>query len=214
MLTSWILFHSFDSFIHLISFVLFIYTLGIDVISMLLQSYWIGTDVIVQVFCLYGTDVIVTKHFWPLLHRCYNFQFWGGKQNFVPNMWQVVFSHIPIEGRIIDSNVNGLLDGSGNAMSPLPMILKLSTDVLWPVVLSWSKIGDGAFKCSFYISSKVLADFPMYSSSHSVLPHLYQYIMLLCFLISSLSFGNISKLFKVFPPLKYAWTSYLLQMDL
>ena len=46
-------------------------------------------------------------------------------------MWQAVFAHIPIKGRVIDSDVNGLLDGSGNAMS-LPSydleILKLSTD--------------------------------------------------------------------------------------
>ena len=67
----------------------------------------------------------------------------------------------------------------------LPIILKFSTDVVWPVALLCSNIGDGAFKCSLYLSLKVLADSLMYSSSHSVLPHLYQYIMLLCFLISS-----------------------------
>ena len=61
----------------------------------------------------------------------------------------------------------------------LPIILKFSTDVVWPVVLLCPYIGDGAFKCSVYLSSKVLADSPMYSSSHSVLPHLYQYIILL-----------------------------------
>ena len=25
-----------------------------------------------------------------------DFEFWGGKQNFVPDMWQVVFSHISV----------------------------------------------------------------------------------------------------------------------
>ena len=49
--------------------------------------------------------------------------------------------------------------------------------------------------------SKVLADSQIYSSSHSVLPHLNQYLMLLCLVIASLSFGNINRLFKVFPPL-------------
>ena len=121
------------------------------------------------------------------------FQFWDGKQNFVPNMWQVVFAHIPVKGRVINADVNGLLNGSGHAMSPLPIILKFSTDVVWPVVLLCSYIGDGAFKCSLYLSSNVLPDSPMYSSLQSVLPHLYQYIMLLSFLISSLSFGHISK---------------------
>ena len=91
----------------------------------------------------------------------------------------------------------------------LPIFLKFSTDVVWPVALLCSNIGDGAFKCSLYLSSKVLDDSPMYSLSHSVLPHLYQYMMLLCFFIPSLSFGNISKSFRVFPPLKYAWTLYI-----
>ena len=130
----------------------------------------------------------------------FNFQFWDGKQNFVPNMWQVVFAHISVESRVVDSNVNGLLDCSGNAMSLSSNDLKFSTDVLWPVMLSCSYIGDGAFKCSLNLSSKVLEDSPMYSSSHSVLPHLYQYIILLCFFISSLSFGNINKFFNVFSP--------------
>ena len=53
----------------------------------------------------------------------------------------------------------------------------------------------------------------MYSSSHSVLLHLYQYIMLFCFFIFSLSLGNINKVFNVFPPWSmpglhtcYRWT--------
>ena len=53
------------------------------------------------------------------------------------------------------------------------------------------KYGDGAFKCSLYPPLKVLADSPMYSSSHSILPHLYQYIMLLCFLISREKLKNL-----------------------
>ena len=46
-----------------------------------------------------------------------NFEFWGGEQNFVPNMWQVVFAHISVERRDVHSNVDGLLDGSGDAMT-------------------------------------------------------------------------------------------------
>ena len=56
----------------------------------------------------------------------------------------------------------------------LPMILKFSTGVVWPVLLWCSNIGDGAFKCSLYLSPNVLDDFPMYSSSQSILSHLNQ----------------------------------------
>ena len=82
----------------------------------------------------------------------------------------------------------------------LPIILKFSTNVVWPVALICSNIGDGAFRCSFYPSSKVLADSPIYSSSHSVLPHLYQYMMILCFVMASLSLWNISRFFKCSHP--------------
>ena len=68
--------------------------------------------------------------------------------------------------------------------SSLPIVLKLSTVVVWPVVFWCSMIGDGAFKCSLYCSSNVLADSPIYSSSHSILPHPNQYIVtLFCYWI-------------------------------
>ena len=77
--------------------------------------------------------------------------------------------------------------------SSLPIILKFSTDVLWPVLFWCSCIGDGAFRCSLYLSSKVLDDSPMYSSSQSILSHLNQYMTLLFFLMLSLSLGDTSK---------------------
>ena len=40
----------------------------------------------------------------------------------------------------------------------LPIILKFSTDVMWPVLFWCSYIGDGAFRCSLYLSPKVLDD--------------------------------------------------------
>ena len=76
----------------------------------------------------------------------------------------------------------------------LSIILKLSSVVMWPVVFWCSKIGDDAFKCSLYCSSNVLADFPMYLSSYSVLPHLNQHIMLLCLLGISADFLEYSLL--------------------
>ena len=72
----------------------------------------------------------------------------------------------------------------------LAMILKFSIVVLWPVMFWCSKMGDGAFKCSLYLSSKVLAGSIIDSSSHSVLPHLNQYMMLLWFVMASLSLGT------------------------
>ena len=46
-----------------------------------------------------------------------NFELWGGEQNFVPDMWQAVFVHISVESRVFHSDVDGLLDGSGDAMA-------------------------------------------------------------------------------------------------
>ena len=56
--------------------------------------------------------------------------------------------------------------------SSLPTILKFSKETWWPVVLKWSKTGEGALRCSLNLSPNVLDDSPMYSSSHSTLLHL------------------------------------------
>ena len=86
--------------------------------------------------------------------------------------------------------------------SSLPIILKISTDVMWPV-LSWcSCIGHGAFRCSLYLSSKVLDDSHMYFSLQSILSHLNQYMTLLFFLMLSSSLPDTSKFLIVFPSLK------------
>ena len=73
--------------------------------------------------------------------------------------------------------------------SSLPTVLKFSSVVVWPVVLKWSYIGEGAFGCSLNLSPNVLEDSPMYSSSHSTLSHLYLYMMPLFLVILSLSLG-------------------------
>ena len=51
--------------------------------------------------------------------------------------------------------------------SSLPTMVKLSIVVSWPVMVVWSCMGEGCFKCSLNLSPKVLADSPIYSSSHS-----------------------------------------------
>ena len=60
--------------------------------------------------------------------------------------------------------------------SSLPTILKLSSAVVWPVVLQWSYIGEWTFRCSLNLSPNVPADSPIYSSSHSNLSALYLYM--------------------------------------
>ena len=49
----------------------------------------------------------------------------------------------------------------------LPMILKFSADDVWLMLPSCSKIGDGAFRCSLYLSPEVLDDSPIYTHLHS-----------------------------------------------
>ena len=56
--------------------------------------------------------------------------------------------------------------------SSLPTMLKFASDVVWPVVLQWSWIGEGAFRCSLNLSPNVLDVSPMYSSLHSNLSYL------------------------------------------
>ena len=60
--------------------------------------------------------------------------------------------------------------------SSLPSMEKLSMVTSWPEMVRWSYMGDGALRCSLYLSSKFLADSPIYSSSQSTLSHLYLYM--------------------------------------
>ena len=55
--------------------------------------------------------------------------------------------------------------------SSLPIIMKLFSVVSWPLLFWCRNIGEGAFKCSLYLSPKVLPDSPIYSSSQSISPH-------------------------------------------
>ena len=100
--------------------------------------------------------------------------------------------------------------------SSLPTMLKFSSKVIWPVVLPWSWIGEGAFRCSLNLSPNVLDVSPMYSSSHSHsnLSHLNQKIIPLFFVMWSLSFGATNSSFRVFPLLKCTCIPYLVQIFL
>ena len=99
---------------YFISF-LFIYSFGTDVIVQVIIVKPLKALILVCRGNLSGTDVIVhiccSKPLKALVLWCrgssFSFQFWDGKQNFVPNMWQVVFANVPVEGRVVDSDVNG-----------------------------------------------------------------------------------------------------------
>ena len=94
--------------------------------------------------------------------------------------------------------------------SSLPTIVKLLMLMLWPEMLQWSNIGEGAFWYSLNLSAKFLADSPMYSSLHPCWLHFYLYMTPLLFVIGSLSLGTMRRFLMVWPPLKNTWTPNLL----
>ena len=93
----------------------------------------------------------------------------------------------------------------------LPTMVKSLMLILWPEVLQWSNIGEGAFWCSLNLSAKVPADSPIYSSSHPCSLHLYLYMAPLLLVIGSLSLGTIRRLLMVCP-LKWPCTPNLLHV--
>ena len=74
--------------------------------------------------------------------------------------------------------------------SSLPSMVKLSIVTSWPEMLWWSYMGDGALRCSFNLSSKFLADSPIYSSWQSTLSHLYLYMTPLFYLLGLCPLGT------------------------
>ena len=59
--------------------------------------------------------------------------------------------------------------------SSLPTISKFSILMLWPVVLWWSNMGDGAFWCSLNLSPKVSGGFPYIFHIHNPPCHICTY---------------------------------------
>ena len=57
--------------------------------------------------------------------------------------------------------------------SSLPIMLKFSGMVLCPVWLLCTWMVEGSFRCSLYLSAKVLDVSPMYSSLHASFPDWY-----------------------------------------
>ena len=55
--------------------------------------------------------------------------------------------------------------------SSLPRILKLSIDVIWPLMFWWWYIGEGVFKCSLNLSPKIFSQTLLHILHHSQSPH-------------------------------------------
>ena len=80
-----------------------------------------------------------------------------------------------------------------------PTLLKLPTDIRQPVVVWCSYMEEDALRWSLNLSPKVLANSPMYSSSHSTLSHVNLYITLLFSVLVLLSLGVTTSFCNVLP---------------
>ena len=69
---------------------------------MLLLGPRMERDLALMLLCC----IILFIHFWV----------WDYKQNSVPNVWEVVFPNISIEGGVVHPNVHSLNDGPGQAV--------------------------------------------------------------------------------------------------
>ena len=67
--------------------------------------------------------------------------------------------------------IYGFFDGSGHIASFSAYDLEVFVRCFVASVVLVLKIGDGAFKCTLYLSTKVLDDSHIYSSSQSILSH-------------------------------------------
>ena len=99
-------------------------------------------------------------------------------------------------------------------LSSLPTTLKLLIVVSWPVMVLWSKIGEGCFKCSLNFHQRFWL-IHLYTPHHT--PPYHTYICKWCHffgVMRSLSFGAIRRSLMVLPPLKNTWMPYFLQVFL
>ena len=49
-------------------------------------------------------------------------------------MWQVILTHVSVKGGIVNPDIYGLLDFSGEVSPFLPTMVKFTNVVGWPVV--------------------------------------------------------------------------------
>ena len=104
--------------------------------------------------------VYVCIHLW----RGY-FKARGDKKDSIPDMIKVELTNIPLKSGIASFMV------LVRPWSSLPRMLKLSGVELCPVCWMCTWMGEGCFRCSLYLSPKVLDVSSMYPSLQAVSPH-------------------------------------------
>ena len=118
----------------------------------------------------HGQDVV--SHYWDFFFFPYYFIFSSGILNSILSQ-MCGRLYFPIFLLSVGSFTLMYIDSlivQAKLLSSLPNILKFSIDVSWPLILWCWNIGEGAFKCSLYLSPNDLPDSPMYSSPQSMLP--------------------------------------------
>ena len=98
--------------------------------------------------------------------------------------------------------------------SSLPIMLKFLMSALCPEMLQWLWMEKGDFWCSLNLSAKVLADSPIYSSSHPSSWNVNMCMTPLLMVIGSLYLGAMKKSFMVWPPFKCTCIQYFWQVFL
>ena len=95
----------------------------------------------------------------------------------------------------------------------LPTIEKLS-NVMLCSVWKWLKMGEGALRCSLYLSPELLPVSPMYSILQLGWSYLYLYMTSPFWMILSFPYGTTKSSLTVLAPLKWTWTPALPHMFL
>ena len=96
---------------------------------------------------------------------------WGIKKYSIPYMVQIELTYFLFKSGVVNPYMDSLIVLE-MPWSSLPIIWKLSCVVIWPVMQLWLCIGEGYFRRSLNLSSKVLeVSPPIYSSSHASSPH-------------------------------------------
>ena len=95
------------------------------------------------------------------------------EQDLLPYMGQLKLAYVPIEGWIIDPDVQGLLDGSCDVVFHPTYYGKVVHTEVMTCGVTMDISGDGNLRYSLSLSPKVLAESPMYSSSYSTMSYLY-----------------------------------------
>ena len=98
-------------------------------------------------------------------------EYWQWLQKLVPNVWQLVFANVAIEGgSCTRMNIASLIVLDW-LWTSLCMILNWLGSKGCPVVVLCRCMGEGALRCSLTLSPRDLPDSPMYELEHWMCGH-------------------------------------------